>query len=239
MPSLSHANEFRNEGIRSDQNRIPPIVFRITILSLLAALGVSIAGGIYQASSHPSEQQQGIDLSHAAGIVFACAFGVMTIESLLTSRLLSYIITGDRILLFAIAAGFPFLLVRLIYIELVDFRVDYATLNTINGSVVAQGLLSVFPEFVVMIFFLGAGLRAPKIQRSQVRTGKSVQRSNQDSEAAYHSKWVMFRYSAPTNIPFQWSIILDTLILLDNISMKELCTHPASKSENKIARSFP
>lgn len=144
------------------------------ILALIVALALGITGGVDQASSDVKDQNNGQTYTHAAGGLFAAAFGIMSIEALLTSRSIRHVISSDRKLLWAIFLAFPFLLVRLIYTEFVDFKVDPATFNTVNGSVIAQALMASLEEYIVVALFLSAGWFVPTLQRSQLQTGKYV-----------------------------------------------------------------
>lgn len=75
----------------------------------------------------------------------------------------------------AIAAAFPFLVVRLVYTEFVYFEFMSGTFNAITGSVVVEAFVSYFPEYVVMLLFLVAGWFTPRIERHQIHSGKYVE----------------------------------------------------------------
>ena len=89
-------------------------------------------------------------------------------------RFIRQIIPGDRKLFYVMGLAFPFLLVRLVYVELVDFQVDPANFNTVTGSVLIQGLMASLEEFVVVALFLAAGWGAPKLERKQLMQGRYV-----------------------------------------------------------------
>ena len=167
-----------NEGIPSDKGRIPPVVFRIMILALLVAFILGIVGGIDQTSSKPETQHDGQTYVHAVGGLFAAVFGIMSLETLFTGYNISHMIRGDRKLLYACAAAFPFLLVRLIYVEMIDFQVNPSVFNTVNGSttcVVVQAFMASVEEYIAVFLFLAAGWFTPKLERRQLQAGKMVE----------------------------------------------------------------
>ena len=163
-----------NEGIPSDKGRIPPLVFRVMVLALIVGIILSIVGGVDQSESSPKTQSNGRTYSHAAAGLFAAAFGIMEIESLFTAKNFAWIIPGDRKLLFAIGAAFPFLLVHLVYVELSAFQVNPALFNSVSGSVVVQAFMSSLEDYIIVALFLVAGFAAPVLQRSQLLEGKST-----------------------------------------------------------------
>ena len=75
---------------------------------------------------------------------------------------------GEKWILIAILAALPFLAVRLLYSILADFE-DNNTFNIINGNATVQLCMAVIEEFIIIIFFLAAGLAAPSLK--SVRSG--------------------------------------------------------------------
>ncbi len=89
---------------------------------------------------------------------------------------------GDRRLIYAIAAGIPFLIVRLIY-SLISVYERSRTFDPVRGSVVVYALMGVAMEFIVVAFYLAAGLLAPVIPKSATQPGDSEPLTG--TEAAY------------------------------------------------------
>jgi hypothetical protein len=80
------------------------------------------------------------------------------------------IIQGDETILIAVGASIPFLLVRLVYSLMVVFAHN-PDFNVLTGSVIIQAFMATLEEFIVVLLYVTAGLRAPKIRRSQIEMG--------------------------------------------------------------------
>ena len=158
------------------------------ILALIVAFALGITGGVYSAYSSPSAQSSAQTYQHAVGALFAASFGIMIIESALAVPRWHYIIRGDRKLLLAIGLAFPFMFVRLLYVEFNDFKVDYAVMNTISGSVVVQAFMSSLEEFIVVAIFLTAGWLTPRIERRQLNPARYVGDAARDGKTGGNGK---------------------------------------------------
>ena len=132
---------------------------------------IGIIGGTNSFSSQLKSRQDAPTLLKASGIVFLVAFIILTGVALVTLSKIGSVIKGDRKLVFAVVTGEPFLLVRVIYILLVDFGTNPSLFSNTQGNVIVQAFMSVFEEFVVVMLYLAAGFFTPKIDRSQVRPG--------------------------------------------------------------------
>ena len=109
----------------------------------------------------------------------------MELETLFTAKNIRWMIPGDRKLLFAIGAAFPFFVARLVYTELVAFQVDPAIFNTVNGSVVVMAFMSSLEEYVVVALFLAAGFVTPVLHRSELLQGKYMNDQEEARKGTY------------------------------------------------------
>ena len=121
------------------------------------------------ATKHPSSSNY--NELHASAILLTVAFGLLVVSVGWTFANVRQTIKSDRILLYAAALSLPFLAVRDIYNILQSFQVNTSLFNSIIGSVVVYAFMAIFMEFIVVILYLGAGWRAPKIDRELVKTG--------------------------------------------------------------------
>ena len=152
--------------------RLPPRLFNLLFLPILAALIFGIVGATDSlSSSSASSRQNAQTLSKASGILFLVIFVVMTGVALITLSMIGGVIPGDRKLVFAVVASEPFLLVRVIYLLLTNFAVNPSLFSNVQGNVIVQAFMSVLEEFIVMILYLGAGYLAPSISRDKVQAG--------------------------------------------------------------------
>lgn len=162
------------------RGRIHPRIFDLLVVLLIVGIILSIVGGVDLASTETQTRQQGHTLSHASSILLLVAFVIMSGTAIVTFLNIQNTIKGDRILLYAIAATWPFLLVRVVYLMLGSFGAGNGLFNTVTGSVIVLAFMAIFEEFVIVISYLMAGLLAPKLNRSHLQPGK---RTNMDTEA--------------------------------------------------------
>ena len=178
------------------RRRIDPRIFVIISILVLVALILSIVGGVsvYSATSQPPSSSA-INYLHDGAIIMIVAFAILVFACLYTFINIRETIKSDRILLYAAATSLPFLLVRDIYNILQAFQVNPYLFNSSMGSVAVYGVMAILMEFIVVILYLGAGWRAPKIDRSLVQMGKwpSTQRGGQGpgqgQGQAFHCKY--------------------------------------------------
>ena len=149
---------------------LPPRVFRLLFIPSTVGLILAIVGGSDQFSSKLSDQSQGRTLSRAAIIVFVVTFIVQSGIALLSFFNFRAISQGETRLLIAVACSIPFLAVRLIYSVLSVFVTDSTTFSLTEGSVVVEGFMAVFEEFMVVILYLSAGLATPKLVKRGTRS---------------------------------------------------------------------
>ena len=122
-------------------------------------LGTGIASGVFLFMSEAQKQETGVSLAKAtAGLaIVAIAFVIWCI--LRISIVCGDLSSSERPLLFASWAALPFLFIRVLYLVLMDFRVDISLFSNVNGNIYASAFMSVVPEFLVVAVFLAAGLR--------------------------------------------------------------------------------
>lgn len=73
---------------------------------------------------------------------------------------------GEKRVLLAIVASLPLLAVRLLYTILADFE-DNSTFSILDGNATVQLCMAVIEEFIIIIFYLVAGVLAPSLKSMQ------------------------------------------------------------------------
>ena len=149
---------------------LQPRIFRLLFVPSVVALILAIVGGVDQFSSKPSDQSTGKTLTRAAIIIFVIVFIIQSgiaVLSFFNYRVISH---GETRLLIAIACSIPFLAVRLLYSLLSVFVTSSKTFSLTEGSVIVEGFMAVFEEFMVVILYLSAGLATQQLVRQPLRS---------------------------------------------------------------------
>ena len=167
------------------QRGLSPNLFHLLSIPIIAALVVAIIGIDDINSSKPATVDSGEHLAHAAIIIFLVDFLLQVGVTILSFLNIGSVSKGEKRILLAVAIGIPFIFVRLLYSILSYFITSSATFSPFDGNVIVQGLMSVLEEFVAVILFLGAGLLAPKIARSEVQSGQDVRATRRDQKSDY------------------------------------------------------
>jgi len=133
-----------------------PLYFRLTQLTILIGLIMSIVGGTSSTSSTGVHTPQ---TTSKAGIGLYCAaFAALVLISLYTSTQLSRADAGEKRLLLAVLLAFPFILVRIVYSACSVFGA-HGDFNLLTGSVVIYAIMAVLMEFIVIGIYLVVGLK--------------------------------------------------------------------------------
>ena len=165
-------------------HRVPPRVFALFLLLILVGLIVGIVGGTSVYSSSPSNPPSSgaYNELHASAIVLVVAFILLIGAIAWTFAFMQFTIKSDRILLYAAAASIPFLIIRIIFNVLQTYQVDNSRFSSVMGSVAIYAVMAILMEFFVVLIYLAAGWKAPKIDREQVKVG--LWNSNDQSQKA-------------------------------------------------------
>jgi len=184
--------------VRVHQNMSPaspihPMIFRILAVAPIIAVILAIVGGSQEAeNSDPSKVSTGTSLVQAGVIIFMVTFLIFAAITLATFLRLRSISVGEQRVLYAVALSIPFIFVRLIYSIIVDFAGN-SQFNLITGDVVIQACMASLMEFIVVILYLGAGLVAPKIAKSNVQPSVAL------AETGYTGQQAGQQYTGQTN----------------------------------------
>jgi hypothetical protein len=145
---------------------LPPGVFAVLGLPLLAGLIVSIIGSTSIFDNEASNWANGYTYLKAGICLFAAGFiGIVAITIHDVVRI-SHVEHGSRRLLFTVAGSLPFLAVLLIYKLVCIFTEGgkwFSMFSTFWGAVTLHGVIGVLPEFVMVVLYLFSGLTAPAL----------------------------------------------------------------------------
>lgn len=139
-------------------------------IPIVVALILSAYGGsqLYGNSS-PSDYKQGENIARAGIITLLMAFGFLVLITAATFSHSRQIRAGESIMLYAVAASIPFILIRLTYSALGYFDTHNKTFNLAGGSIWARAFMSVVEEWITVILYIAAGLMAPKAVRGKTK----------------------------------------------------------------------
>ncbi|MCJ1471674.1 hypothetical protein MMC13_000314 [Lambiella insularis] len=169
---------------------LPPRILNLLGIIPIVALILAIVGGTDQSSSNPGTVSTGVTLSRVGVVLFMVVFVVLALITLATFFKFRSITSGEDRVLIAIALAVPFLFVRLIYSLLANFSGN-PDFNFVTGNVVIEACMDSLMEFVVVILFLGAGLLAPKIPKSNVRPGIAYEEAGMASQGSVQPVYSM------------------------------------------------
>ena len=88
--------------------------------------------------------------------------------------------SGEKALIIAVAAGLPFLLVRLLYTLIACFAHNASSFNLVSGSVATNLVMAVFQEILVVAIYIITGIKlevVPKEQQQQGPAGRMAYRT--------------------------------------------------------------
>ncbi|KAL8713901.1 MAG: hypothetical protein Q9220_002047 [cf. Caloplaca sp. 1 TL-2023] len=138
---------------------------RLIHLPIIVALVLAAVGSSKLYGTDPSSHADGEHLARAGISVFIVSFaGLAAVTFTLVAYMLlrdSGLKTGERRILFAVAASIPFIAVRLIYSALVYFDTSSSVFTLRGGNIWAQAFMSVAEEWITVVLYLTAGLLAP------------------------------------------------------------------------------
>ena len=167
---------------------LPHRFFRLLMLPILVALILSIVGGTDVYSSDASTVQSGRTLIKAAIMLYLVGFGALVAITALAFANYGSISKGEKHILLAVGLSIPFIAIRLVYSIVSDFDTSNATFNPVTGNVIVRAFMTILEEFIVVILFIGAGLLAPTIARSEAPSGARFGGARRDQEKAYESQ---------------------------------------------------
>jgi hypothetical protein len=154
-------NNIRNTGIKG-------LYFQLLRLPLIAGIVLVIIGTVTSASTWISSGNYPIDrLTKIGTIIIVVAFAVLVLMALVFVPHRAEAEYPEALLFDTILASLPLILIRLIYSLLIAF-VDDAAFNPLDGNAVAQGLLAVAEEAIVVILYVIVGFRIPKLHKTAV-----------------------------------------------------------------------
>ena len=154
------------DGINKTQNTsIKGLYFQLLRLPLIAGIVLVIIGTVTSAGTWISSGNYPIErLSKIGTIIIVAAFTVIVLMALCFVPRRAEAEYSDALLFDIILASFPLILVRLIYSLLIDF-VDDAVFNPLDGNAAAQGFMAVAEEAIVVILYVIAGFRIPRLSK--------------------------------------------------------------------------
>lgn len=130
---------------------------------------MGIIGGVKEFDGIDSSHNIGVNLIRACIILLLVVFLALSLTTLVTLLAISAIAKGERDILYALTCSIPFIFLRLIYSMLVNFDGSDPKFAISTSDVVTEACTASLGEFVTIILYLGAGLLAPKIPKSNLQ----------------------------------------------------------------------
>ena len=151
---------------------LPPKVFRLVFLPIIAAIVLAAYGSSQLFATSSSDMSSGRKMIQAAILIFLVVFLIEVALAFFVLVNIRSVLPGERRILIAVVCSIPFILVRLVYALLCYFLTNSSTFNSTTGNVVVQGFMSVLEEYIVVALYLAAGILAPHMEQSQVQPEK-------------------------------------------------------------------
>ncbi|MCJ1326535.1 hypothetical protein MMC10_003199 [Thelotrema lepadinum] len=146
---------------------IPPRALQIINAPVIVGLVLAIYGGTKIFSTDVNTASQGLNYSKVAVILFLLTFIAIAFVTVYTSTQNRRVQRSERPLLFASAISIPFLFLRILYSLIVDFNwgsTTFSLTSTTDAAVVADAVMAILMEFIVVALYLAAGFLAPVVQ---------------------------------------------------------------------------
>ena len=174
-----------NKGLHS-RGGLPPLMIHLASLPILVGLIIGIVAGTKEFDSNPATVRTGYSLGKAASVLFLVGYLALVLmtANVFAEKTRTHDQDAEQRLVLAALLSFPFLAVRIAYALLVSFDHSSSTFNlrsTANSAVVAQALMSMAMEFVVVAIYLTAGLSAGVVEKNGSQQG-FVQRQPQQRQ---------------------------------------------------------
>ncbi|KAM3413993.1 hypothetical protein BST61_g10657 [Cercospora zeina] len=158
-----------NESMRP--GGISKNAFRAIHLVSLAALVLSVFGGINTAKSHKDSYDLGRTLLKAGAVVFFFIWMALSALAIYTFCRASRAPSSESKLLLVSVSVLPFLLVRLVYTLAVSFSSPGSIFAYPTPSVPVQASMMFAMEAIVLCFYILAGLLTPRQEKHVSKTG--------------------------------------------------------------------
>lgn len=154
-------NKVRNTGVRG-------IYIQCLRLPLIAGIILVIIGTDISAGNWITTGAYTINhLTKIGTVIIVAAFAIIVLVVLVFIPRRAEAERSDALLFDMILLSLPLILIRLVYSLLIAF-VDDAAFNPLVGNAAAQGLLAVAEEVIVVILYIVAGFRIPKLPKNVV-----------------------------------------------------------------------
>ena len=154
----------------AESARLPERIFNFLSTPMLVGLILAIVGGVKEATADDAARNSGKSLTKAAIVIFMIAFVIQSAITAYTFAKIRAIARGETVLAFAVAASIPFVFVRCIYSLLAVFS-NNPSFGILSGDVFVRAFMSIFEEFVTVIFYLVAGLMVGKVADREAQAG--------------------------------------------------------------------
>ncbi|EXJ60099.1 hypothetical protein A1O7_04250 [Cladophialophora yegresii CBS 114405] len=162
-----------NNGM--DGHGLSPRVFHALHLPTLAGLILSIVGSTNVFSSDPSDGSTGFTELKAAVCLFLVVFIADTLITGLSFLRIAHVQSGDRRLLFAVAAALPFMAVRMVFSLLCIFANEpkwFSSWSLEGPAIIVHGAMGVLMEAIIVMIFVCAGLATEPAVKPLAHEGK-------------------------------------------------------------------
>jgi len=165
-----------NTTLTSQYPLIPPRMFRLIHLPISAGIAVAIVGACYLGDSTTGNDSTGRTLQRAGILVLTGVLGLLAAINILfcLPHNRAQLGAGEKPILVATSISIPMLAIRLIFSLLVVFGVDpnvFSIVSQAPKSIVAEALMLMLEEFVIVVAYLTAGFMAPVLARKGTQRG--------------------------------------------------------------------
>lgn len=133
---------------------------------------LSIVGGVDSGTDYHKDGRYVPQTLTKVGLgLFIASFVAILAFTTILSLSISHAEPGEKRVLFAVAASLPFLLVRLIYASIYDYKLDY-NFSALNGSVTILLCMALLEEIAIVLIYEGVGVTLRKVAKQDVAKGE-------------------------------------------------------------------
>lgn len=137
--------------------RIPQVV--TTVAGILCIVGATSANTIADFTKESSV--------HIGVVLYMVSFGLLLILTIVASATYLKIRRGEKMLIIAVLASLPFILVRLLYTLIACFAHNASKFNLVTGSVAINLVMAVIEEIIVVAIYTITGIKTPVVPKEQ------------------------------------------------------------------------
>ena len=175
---------YSNDSVgRNSKSAVSPILFRLLTSVTIVGLILCIVGinDSTPSTNKTSVSSYKVDAKTEVGVIlFVLAWACLSLLLAVVAMHMSFVDSGEKRLVLAVAISVPFILVRLCYSLLGDFT-HHNHFNPLTGSVTIYLCMAVFMEFAVVITCLAIGFTLQVIPRSALASPVGTVRQSQQA----------------------------------------------------------